>query len=1125
MAPRLRPLTAQILGSLLLLLLSSGTIWGQEVVVGTLEPATPIERSHQGPGVDRYSLPIEAPSYLWLAVAQNGLDVLVRRLDPEGQTIEERDVVRRPRGTEHVYLLVEEPGEHRIEVYVQGESEGSYRITIEQQRPLRPVDHIRVPQESAYDEARELLLVGEAEQAKDLFLSTIPTWQHVNDPAYEASTLDNIGFCYRRLEQGRQAVDYYRRALPLWRRAGMLVDEANTWINLGAAQHFLDDMDGAQESYERALELLEPTGDLRKTAIAFNNLARVHQELGRLTEARTLFERVLALRRQLGDPRGILRPLNNLGWVLTQLGEMDEALAVLYEALAMAKELGDLQIQTSASNNLGVAHDWSGEPLEALRHLHHALQLAREREVLAGQASAHRNLGDVYSNLGDMEQALRSFEQAEALHDQLERPADRAEALIQIGRIHLENGRPDRALAPLRQSVETLETLEQPFFLAAALEKLGRAEALDGRPDLGKAHLDRARLISHGIGDLRGESKVWLGQGALEERRNNLEAAGRFYARSAELSRRGGDRHTTIDALAAVARTARQSGDLDAAARHIVDALNLTESVRLRSGGELSRAAFLATRKGLYEFAIDLAVERGQESQAFRFYQLSRSRSLLDLVSGFGEPIGETSTARIDPGLIERERTLRRELSAAERRLAAARGPQRVRPTERQRIETEQAERVHLHAEVVGRIRQQSQREGERLDPQPLALEILQQEVLDDSTTLLAYALGDEHSFLWVITKTSFITRHLPPRATIAQAVQAYGQLLTLPAELAKAPSVAARQNLHNRLSNPRELEQAARNLSQLLLEPAADLLEAKQRLAIMADGPLQALPFGALPSPRAEPAGTPLILDHEVVHLPSASVVEFSRRERQTQKEPTKLLAIFADPVFGPGDPRLADSPQESTSQTATGRFWQELTLRGAPARLPHSAREAQRIVEGLPPEQVHLAMGFEASREAVLSAELHDFRIVHLATHGFLHEKYPQLSGLIFSLFDAEGKALDGHLHLQDIYGLDLAADLVVLSACETALGRDIPGEGLLGLTHGFLQAGTARVLASLWPVDDEATAHLMIQFYDALLDDELSAAAALRQAQIALWNSTESPWHHPYYWAGFVMNGEWR
>jgi CHAT domain-containing protein len=308
-----------------------------------------------------------------------------------------------------------------------------------------------------------------------------------------------------------------------------------------------------------------------------------------------------------------------------------------------------------------------------------------------------------------------------------------------------------------------------------------------------------------------------------------------------------------------------------------------------------------------------------------------------------------------------------------------------------------------------------------------------------------------------------------------------------------------------------------------------------------VADGALQYVPFGALYSPRIEGAGAtagpgiPLIVDHEIVSLPSASVLAVQRQELTGRERAARLVAVLADPVLQSTDPRVKRAAgdrrppgaEPATGIDATGpvtdleRSATEIDTTNL-ERLRFAREEAETIVALVRPGQSLKALDFDASRATVTGGELERYQIVHFATHGILDSQHPALSGVVLSLVDPEGNPQDGFLRAHEIYNLKLRAELVVLSACRTALGKDVKGEGLIGLVRGFMYAGAARVVASLWDVRDEATAILMKRFYEGMLKNGLKPAAALRSAQVSLWK--EKRWEAPYYWAGFVIQGEW-
>ena len=298
----------------------------------------------------------------------------------------------------------------------------------------------------------------------------------------------------------------------------------------------------------------------------------------------------------------------------------------------------------------------------------------------------------------------------------------------------------------------------------------------------------------------------------------------------------------------------------------------------------------------------------------------------------------------------------------------------------------------------------------------------------------------------------------------------------------------------------------------------------------IAGDGQLAAFPFATLPAPSGS---KPLITEHEIVIEPSASAVAILRREMTGRRIPPKDVAVLADPVFDLHDARFHGAPEPTGAQapvTGARGLPDEMlnaVLRDAGAglpRLPHTRDEANDVIALTTPERSVALLDFRASKTAAMDPELANYRVVHFATHGFPDTIHPGLSGLALSFYDENGRPVDGFLRLNDIFNLRLPVQLVVLSACQTGQGKAVRGEGLVGLTRGFMYAGAASLAVSLWNVNDVSTAQLMKRFYKGLLgSDHLRPAAALRAAQLSLMQ--ESDWKHPYFWAPFIVEGEWR
>jgi CHAT domain-containing protein len=322
-------------------------------------------------------------------------------------------------------------------------------------------------------------------------------------------------------------------------------------------------------------------------------------------------------------------------------------------------------------------------------------------------------------------------------------------------------------------------------------------------------------------------------------------------------------------------------------------------------------------------------------------------------------------------------------------------------------------------------------------------------------------------------------------------------------------------------------LPEAARRLSSVLLAPAASEIAGK-RLIIAPDGSLQRLPFSMLPLPGSD---QPVVTAQEVVVLPSASALAALRAEVAGRASAPRMLAVFADPVFDASDPRVhRRAAPAGTAASNSTRILEQLADEGNGTsaslripRLPFTAEEADQILKVAQSRDNWKVEGFAANRAAATGGQLTQYRYIHFATHGVLDTERPSLSALVLSQIDSDGDPQDGFLRVTDVYNTRLAADLVVLSACQTGLGKEVRGEGLMGLTRAFLYAGVPRVIASLWNVNDRATASLMADLYRGMLRAGMPPAAALRAAQLDL--RKQKRWESPYYWAAFVQYGDFR
>jgi CHAT domain-containing protein len=584
------------------------------------------------------------------------------------------------------------------------------------------------------------------------------------------------------------------------------------------------------------------------------------------------------------------------------------------------------------------------------------------------------------------------------------------------------------------------------------------------------------------------------------------------------------------ESLSGLAFVSQHQGQLDTAAQYFEKALAVLENHAAHLGGSKeAQTGLRAQHSDYYLKYIDLLMAQNRPELAFEVLERWHARSLLELLTEAQVDIEKGA----DPALLQQERLVNERLTAkTNQQIQAING----KDNNKERIATINKEIEELLAQfhqIEGQLRATSAGYAALFHPERLNVREVQQQLLDKDTLLIEYALGDEQSYVWIVDESSLETHQLPKRAIIEAAARRLYNSLTVRSHLHKIETGIQR---HGRLQHAGlERERAAVALSKMVLRPIARRLKNK-RLLIVADGALQYIPFAALPEPgirKRSAASQPLIVRHEIVSLPSASVLSVLRQHSATRKVPPHLVAILADPVFSEKDSRVIgkreaqNTAQALPAETAeTTRPWarsiNDVGLFGF-GRLPFSRQEAKAIVSLTPPGEAMASLDFQASRSTAVSQALAQYKIIHFATHGLLNSKHPELSGVVLSLVDQKGRPQNGFLGLQEVYNLNLPAELVVLSACETGLGKEIRGEGLVGLTRGFMYAGASRVAASLWSIDDAATAELMSRFYKAMLRDGLSPPAALRKSQLQM--RQQERFADPYYWASFIIQGEWK
>lgn len=808
--------------------------------------------------------------------------------------------------------------------------------------------------------------------------------------------------------------------------------------NLGIAAAISGDLETAKDLFRQALAIFEKWHpESIDVSDVLNNLGAAASDQGDQVAAKDFYRRSLALQTKL-SPRslGMAAGWNNLGVVALRQADLAAAEDAFRHALDLYQVLAPESARVAiVLDNLGEVIDERGDPARAMDYFRRAQELQEKLGIGGFELTRTlRNRGLVAAGLGDLETAQTHLRRVLEIFEQsAPESLDVAASLNDLGDLELRRGDTATATTHFLRALEIEKKLApKSYDTASTLLKLGRAAVLRRDPETARAHLrDALAMFEEVVPGSKWEAEV----------------------------------HHTL------ATIERESGQGERALEHFERALDALDAQRPRLGGsEEIGAGFAARYTGIYADTIDLLVERGEPGRAFHVLERSRSRSFLALLAR-----RDLVFAADVPAELDRER---RQLNAAYDQTLETLGALGVEEEDqRAGLRRELDEIRHRLEGVRERIRAASPRLASLQDPAPLDAGQARQ-LLDPGTLLLAYSLGEQRSHLFALSPAfpePRVFRLEIGRQELADAVERWRAFL---------------QQSRDRAS----IELQAERLGRELLGPAAELIAAAERLAIVPDGPLHHLPWSALRLPGGgDEQG--FLIEAKPLHVLASATVFGELKGRRRPRSALRLVA-FGDPDYPAGN----------------GEF----------APLPATRLEVEAVRQ-LDPENARVYLGEEASEERV-KAVAASAEILHFACHARLDERSPLDSALALSLprERREGEE-NGLLQAWEIFEeLHLDAELVTLSACATASGRELGGEGILGLTRAFQYAGARSVLASLWEVGDESTAELMRRFY-GYLREGASKAEALRRAQVEAMRAQKS--ERTFGWAAFAVFGDWR
>lgn len=875
-----------------------------------------------------------------------------------------------------------------------------------------------------------------------------------------------------------KAIEIYEKSLAVWREISDKMGELRTLAILSYLQRRVGNEEKSLALAEEILQFSDSKENETYKSDAFYQIAQIQYEAGEIEKAIVSYQKALSVL-SAPSPKEV-NILATMAYAYQSVDDFELAEAALSKAVANIRQFPDMYNEAQMFQVFGLVEYNSSEFELAVEHFKMAAALREKFGNRQGQAISLSFLGMSYQGLKMYDEALAMFKKSLPVSEEMGDTENQLDTLIFIAQVLKEKGN---------------------FVQAFEYYKKGIALHNDDK--------DAGNLKS-----------LYLSQGVAFRQISNFAEARKSLEKALDLYRKTGDIGGEAMTLYQLALLASLENNLDEAKTKIERALQIHEYEQAKYRNLRRLSGFLEQRRRYFDLYIDVLMRldkvRPNENFALKALQTSESARMRTLIWQMREALKNTPQ-NIDYQIITQLQKIQRQIGEQFGLLAKAQSDA-AQSKNIPAIEKTIADLNRQDELLKAQLRASNPNIADLAAPPTLSLAEMQAE-LDDDTALIEYSLGEQRSYLWIVGRNSFQSFTLPKRAEIDAQAQSVYETLNQPT--ANRPLDAKVKTA--KIIKKDAADESAKLSAMLAIEKLAQIRV--KRLVFATDGALNLVPFSSLNYFDAgEKRQVFLAEKFDAVNLPSLTTLHILRQNGIKPFAP-KSTAVIADPVFSPTDNRLAksrrrkkDIVENSADLSAAMRDFNLTEL----SRLLFTRLEAENIAANSP-NVTSLNLDFKANRERIINGDFDHFDILHFATHGFLNNRHPELSGLVLSLIDENGGGQNGFLRTQDLYLLNLKPQLVVLSACQTGLGKQVENEGLIGLTRGFLANGTPRVISTLWKVDDAATAELMARFYRVLFKENQSPSTALRTAQNELRSIPR--FSHPRFWAGFVLTGEWR
>ncbi len=1095
-----------------------------------------INREIKGQESHSYQIALKAGQYLKIAAQTDKLAVDINITAPSGETVFHLVTEDRQTQRETLEIVAKITGNYQIELTSLDEitSPALYHLEIKEMRQALLKDKNRCIARELTEQANLLQKIGTKEgflTSVDRYLSALKYWQKAGEEAAIADVFRRLGESYYLAGNYQQSLEYFTKELNYRKTANENSRQARSLKNLGLVSYSIGDEEQALNYYNQALALGKETNNKEVVAQTLTFLANFYKNQGAMKKSIDYDKQALDVWQELNEPEEVAKITGELAGDYYFLAETKLALSYYEKTLLIAHDQGNKLLEASTLTSIGNIYDDLDNSNNAISYYEQALDIWTKLRKEEKVAEILNNLGEIYHRSGEVTKALNSLETALELTEIKQDRLRQAQILNNLATVYRDSGEARKAIDIYSDVFTLLKQNNDITGSVATAIDVGQAHLDLGDGDKAAGFFTEAYKLNQRKGNRELEAKIFYHLGRALEFNYDEEKAIASYKQGIIVAKELQDEIKEAQLLYRLALLKYRRNELKDSQENIEKAIQLIENLQSNSKDQELHYSYSTSVEDYYKLYVNVLMHQhkldpkaGKNIEALKVSEQARDYNLTNLLRG-KEVFSPTNK------FIAQERELKQLIGDKTARLV------KLNIVESSIIEVKEAEKEieSLSKELKecqAQIEQTNPTYAEFSHPRAFDIKTIQQQILDENTVILNYSIGTDNSYLWFISQSEVKSFTLPKRSEIESLTNYWRELMIARSLLAKGKSVGSRPMTLELADN--EYPKIASQLSKILLSPVADLL-GKKRLVLVLDGSLQYIPFNALPEPN-KGSDEPLLVNHEIISLPSIATISSIRRENKASKQASKEVLLIGDPIFSSNDTRVkstkhnnkntSESKDLANSNLLMKKSAQQVGVVGLNseiARLSISSDETKELSTFLGEGKVKQVLGADANIKFLLEGKASQYQVIHFSTYSLVNSSNPELSGIMLSLTDEQGNIQDGFLQAYKVFNLNLPVDLITLSACEANVGKNAQAEGLLGMTRGFIYAGASRVMVSLWNVNDTANTELMKKFYQKTLKEGQTPIAALRAAQLEM--RQDEKYKNPFYWANFQLQGEWK